>query len=88
MTDPKLTHLREIVAGLGSLAVAYSGGTDSSYLLAVCLDVLRHDRIMALTADSPLTTRTDMVDARAWPSCRIASLLSRRYGPLAIVMSP
>jgi uncharacterized protein len=65
MTNPKLTQLHEIVAGLDSLAVAYSGGTDSAYLLAVCLDVLGADRVLALTADSPLTPRAEMDDARA-----------------------
>jgi uncharacterized protein len=57
-------RLREIIVGLGSVAVAYSGGTDSSYLLAVCLDVLGPDRLLALTADSPLTPRAELADAR------------------------
>jgi uncharacterized protein len=57
--------LYEIITGLNSVAVAYSGGTDSSYLLAVCLDALGTERVLALTADSPLTPRTEMDDARA-----------------------
>jgi uncharacterized protein len=65
MTNPKLMYLYEIITGLNSVAVAYSGGTDSSYLLAVCLDVLGTDRVLALTADSPLTPRAEMDDARA-----------------------
>ena len=65
MKNAKLTHLREIIAGLDSVAVAYSGGTDSSYLLAICLDVLGAERVLALTADSPLTPRAEMKEARA-----------------------
>ena len=58
-------HLCQIITDLGNTAVAYSGGTDSSYLLAVCLDVLGTDRVLALTADSPLTPRGELADARA-----------------------
>jgi len=60
----QLAHLSEIIAGLGSTAVAYSGGTDSSYLLAACVDVLGADRVLALTADSPLTPRGELGEAR------------------------
>ena len=74
MTNSKLTYLRQIIASLDSVAVAYSGGTDSSYLLAVCMDVLGPDRVLALTADSPLTPRAEMEDAR-----RLASELGARH---------
>jgi uncharacterized protein len=57
--------LGEIIASLGSVAVAFSGGTDSSYLLAACVDLLGAHRVMALTADSPLTPRAELDDARA-----------------------
>jgi uncharacterized protein len=70
----KATRLRSIIAGLGNVAVAYSGGTDSSYLLAVCLDVLGTDRVLALTADSPLTPRGELADART-----LAAQLNARH---------
>ena len=60
-----MTRLHEIIGELNSVAVAYSGGTDSAYLLAACLDVLGPDRVLALTADSPLTPRGELEDARA-----------------------
>ncbi|MGD8792261.1 MAG: ATP-dependent sacrificial sulfur transferase LarE [Anaerolineae bacterium] len=63
--DPQATRLREIVRNLGSVAVAYSGGTDSSYLLSLCVDVLGAENVLALTADSPLTPRAEMSEARA-----------------------
>jgi len=83
--------LHEIVAGLGSVAVAYSGGTDSTYLLAVCLDVLGTDRVLALTADSPLTPRTELAEARSLAvhlGARHRVLLSDDLVNAAIVANP
>lgn len=72
--DDKAAILRGILAGLGSAAIAYSGGTDSSYLLAACLDVLGAERVLALTADSPLTPRAELDEAR-----RLAATLGARH---------
>ena len=60
----KEARLREIIAGFDSVAVAYSGGVDSSYLLAVCIDVLGPERVLALTADSPLMPREEIERAK------------------------
>jgi uncharacterized protein len=65
MQDQGLSRLHSLIAGLGNAAVAFSGGTDSTYLLAVCLDVLGQDQVLALTADSPLTPRAELAQARA-----------------------
>jgi len=64
----RLARLQQIIAGLDSVAVAYSGGTDSSYLLAACVDLLGPERVLALTADSALTPRTELASARALAS--------------------
>jgi uncharacterized protein len=63
--EAKRARLHEIIASLDSVGVAFSGGTDSSYLLAVCLDVLGAERVLALTADSPLSPRSELAEARA-----------------------
>jgi pyridinium-3,5-biscarboxylic acid mononucleotide sulfurtransferase len=47
----KLKHLKEYIEKLGSLAVAYSGGVDSTFLLKVANNVLQ-DRAIAVTARS------------------------------------
>lgn len=70
----KEDRLREIIAGFDRVAVAFSGGVDSSYLLAVCLDVLGQDRVLALTADSPLLPREELATAR-----RVAQLLGAQH---------
>ena len=67
-------RLREIIAEFDTVAVAYSGGTDSSYLLSACIDVLGAERVLALTADSPLTPRAELSSARA-----LASQLGARH---------
>jgi uncharacterized protein len=69
-----VAQLQGIIAKLGSVAVAYSGGTDSTYLLAACLDVLGPNRVLALTADSPLTPRAELAEARA-----VAAQLGARH---------
>ena len=60
----KLIRLRAILEVLGSVAVAYSGGTDSAFVLAVARDALG-DRALALTADSPSVPRVELEAARA-----------------------
>lgn len=47
----KLKRLKEILSGMGSALIAYSGGVDSTFLLKVAHDVLGN-RIIAVTAKS------------------------------------
>ena len=60
----KEARLRESIAGYGSLAVAYSGGVDSSYLSFVAHQALR-DKVHIIIADSPSIPRSEMADAVA-----------------------
>ncbi|MEN6479558.1 MAG: ATP-dependent sacrificial sulfur transferase LarE [Anaerolineales bacterium] len=58
---------RTLLAAIGTLervAVAFSGGVDSSLLLAVSVEVLGRERVVALTADSPLLPREELDTAR------------------------
>jgi len=70
----KEARLREIICGLQRVAVAFSGGVDSSYLLSVCIDVLGPERVIALTADSPLLPRAELATAQ-----QVAQLLSVQH---------
>ena len=71
--DAKLGALKDLVADTGGLAVAYSGGVDSTLLLAVAADVLG-ERVLAVTADSATLARPELERAR-----RVAASLGVRH---------
>lgn len=52
-TDESLVRLEEILRGMGSVLLAFSGGVDSALLLAIGHDALG-ERLIAVTASSPL----------------------------------
>jgi len=51
--DVKREQLYATLRDLGGVVVAYSGGVDSSYLLAASLEALGPERVLAVTAESP-----------------------------------
>jgi pyridinium-3,5-biscarboxylic acid mononucleotide sulfurtransferase len=61
--DEKLSQLHNLLTEMASVAVAYSGGVDSSLLLKVAHDVLG-ERAIALTADSPSMPRSELSIAK------------------------
>jgi len=60
----KSERLHAILVDLQRVAVALSGGVDSSYLLAAAVDALGAASVLALTADSPLFPQTELSTAR------------------------
>lgn len=60
----RLKNARDVVRGLGSVLVAYSGGVDSTLLLRLAMDELG-DRVVAVLASSPAYPESEQSAARA-----------------------
>ena len=63
----KLEALRTYLKGLGSVAIAFSSGVDSTFLLKVAHDMLQ-DRCIAVTAMSCSFPKRELEEAKAF--CR------------------
>ena len=62
MLEKKLDSLKEILRSLESVAIAYSGGVDSTFLSKVAFDVLG-DNAIAVTAKSETYPRSEFEEA-------------------------
>ncbi len=62
--DAKLAVLRDELRALGRVVVAFSGGADSSFLVAVAHDTLGPDAVHAVTAVSPSLAGLEHDDCR------------------------
>ncbi len=65
----KLSKLEEYLKGLGSLAVGFSGGVDSSFLLVVAHEVLG-DRVIAVTNADASVPERELKEAKAFCEAR------------------
>jgi len=59
----KLARLHGLFTHLESVVVAFSGGVDSTYLLAAALDALGPERVLAVSADSESYTEWEREEA-------------------------
>ena len=71
--EAKVEQLRNLLQGLGRVLVCFSGGVDSSYLLAASVHILG-DNAVALTAVSPSLAPEEGADAQ-----RLAQQLGARH---------
>ena len=76
-------RLKAILAQLGPTLVAFSGGVDSSFLLAMAAAVL-HDQVVALITLSPATPPEDAQQATALAQSLPVRLLAIPHNELAI----
>lgn len=77
----KERKLEKILAGLDKLVVAYSGGTDSSYLLYKALQVLGETNVRAVFVASELMASQEEAEAEF-----LAQQLKAEYNVLRIAM--
>jgi uncharacterized protein len=61
--EQKLAVLRASLRDLPGAVVAFSGGVDSTALLAACVEALG-ERVVAVTADSPSLPRAELAEAQ------------------------
>lgn len=69
----KLDRLREILAGMNSVVVAYSGGIDSTFVLKIAHEQLQ-DRALGVTAVSPTFPSIELEEAQ-----RVAAEIGARH---------
>jgi uncharacterized protein len=74
--NKKLTNLRDRIRDLGSCAVAFSGGVDSTFVLKIAQEVLG-DRVVAVTALSESLPSGELAEAES---------LARRIGARHVVL--
>lgn len=63
--ENKMEHLKVYLKNLGSVAVAFSSGVDSTFLLKVAHDVLG-EKVIAITAQSCSFPRRELEEAKAF----------------------
>lgn len=64
MEDEKYLRLLDRLSGMKAAAIAFSGGADSTFLLAAAREALG-DRVMALTGVTPYMDRQEIADTLA-----------------------
>lgn len=62
--ERKMAMLRDIIRGLESVCIAFSGGVDSTFLTKVSKDLLG-DNVLAVTAQSPTFPKRELEEAIA-----------------------
>ena len=77
----KLEDLKRNIAGMGSLAVGFSGGVDSSFLVAVAHEVLAN-RLIAVTGADASVPEREVKEATAFCEARGIRHVICRVDPL------
>ena len=81
--EKKLTDLKNIIKSLGSLAVGFSGGVDSSFLLAIAHEVLGKN-VLAVTCRHIAVPEWEIEEAKSFCAERNIRQLIFELDPLVI----
>jgi len=81
--EEKIVRLKAIISRMGPTLVAFSGGVDSSFLLAVAAEVLR-EQVVALMTLSPSTPPQDAQQAASLAQSLHVRLITIQHDELAI----
>ena len=81
--NEKYQKLLEYLAGLGSAAVAFSGGVDSTFLLKAAHDVLG-DKALAVTVSSCFVPERELDEARAFCEQNSIEQVECRFDVLSV----
>ena len=73
-TDTKLDSARRLLKSLERVAVAFSGGVDSTFVLKLAVDTLGPENVLAVTGRSASLAAAELEDAR-----RLAELLGAAH---------
>ena len=79
--NDKLNKLRDYIKGLGSLAVGFSGGVDSSLLLVVAKEVLG-DKAIAVTGVDASIPERELKEANAFCEERGIEHITFKFNPM------
>lgn len=60
----KLEKLREILKGYGKVAIAYSGGCDSNFLMNIAVDTLGKENVLAVLCNGAMMSKEDKKQAK------------------------
>lgn len=82
MSNPEYQALLDHLGKYGKAAVAFSGGTDSTFLLAAAVEAYKND-VLAITVNTPYTPSGDLEDTR-----HIAAMLGARHRVLTLTVPP
>ncbi len=72
--DEKLARMRDVLCELGTVAVAFSGGVDSALVLAVAIDTLGAENVVAVTGRSDSLASAEFAGA-----CDLADTLGAEH---------